>query len=549
MSIASRLIELTLRLRPAKTRDIIVERNIKIPMHDGVVLLADHHYQRGLEKPPTLLVRSCYGKAGFMGLLYGRLYAERGFQVLIQNCRGTFGSGGRLNPFHQEREDGLATLEWIRKQAWFSGDLAMVGASYLGYVQWALGSDAEPALKAMSVQVTASEFRSQTYAGESFALHDPLSWVYGMSKQEKRRLGMLATMMMEEKKIRSVANELPLNKLDERVTGKQVGYWQDWLAHSEPDYAWWKPSDHSKRVSEVSAPVRFVGGWYDIFLPWMIQDYRALVEAGQSPYLTIGPWHHFSPGVMSHGLRESIDWFDAHLFGDRRRLPENPVKIFVMGSKQWRYYPEWPPTGFRPERWYLQDGGGLTTDLPGTSEPVHYCYDPADPTPNIGGAIMGRGGGAKDNRVLEGRSDVLLFTSEPVGDDMEVIGPVHAELYVRSKLAHTDFFVRLCDLHPSGKSMNICDGIIRVRPGRPEPNPDNCLFVKIKMWPTAYCFRRGHYLRIQISSGAHPRYARNTGSGEPIGEATQLTTAEQTVYHDPAHPSAVILPTPSPIVT
>ena len=543
MSISSRLAGWIFRLPPAKTPDIIIERDIKVPMHDGIELLADRYFPSGDGKVPTLLVRSCYGKTGFIGFLNGRLYAERGFQVLIQSCRGTFGSGGDLNPFHQEREDGLATIEWIREQKWFSGDLAMVGASYLGYVQWAIGRDAEPDLKAMSVQVTASEFRSPTCAGESFAIHDPLIWVYGMSRQEKARLGMMAAMIMGEKKIRSVANELPLNTLDKLATGEKVRYWQDWLAHSEPDYDWWKPSDHSERVSQVSAPVRFVGGWYDIFLPWMIKDYTALHKAGHNPYLTIGPWHHLSPGVMSCGLRDSIDWFYAHILGDRSRLPKKPVKIFIMGSKEWRHYGEWPPRDSRREHWYLQKSSGLATDVPKLSKPSCYRYDPADPTPNVGGAIMGREGGAKDNRTLEARSDVRVFTSEPMHQDLEVIGPVWAELFVRPSLEHTDFFVRLCDHYPSGKSINICDGIRRLRPGGARRDSEGCLRIKIEMWPTAYCFRRGHSIGVQISSGAHPRYARNTGSGEPIGKTTRLCKAEQIVFHDPAHPSAVILPT------
>jgi putative CocE/NonD family hydrolase len=156
---------------------------------------------------------------------------------------------------------------------------------------------------------------------------------------------------------------------------------------------------------------------------------------------------------------------------------------------------------------------------------------------------MGREGGAKDNRTLEAREDVLVFTSEPMHRDLEVIGPVRAELYVRSSLEHTDFFVRLCDHYPSGKSINISDGIRRLRPGRPRPDPNGCLRIKIEMWPIAYCFRRGHRIGVQISSGAHPRYARNTGSGEPIGKATKMCTAEQAIFHDPSHPSAVILPT------
>jgi len=156
---------------------------------------------------------------------------------------------------------------------------------------------------------------------------------------------------------------------------------------------------------------------------------------------------------------------------------------------------------------------------------------------------MSRGGGAQDNRTIEARSDVLVFTSAPMHQDLEVIGPVRAELFVRSNLEHTDFFVRLCDHYPSGKSINICDGIRRLRPGRPGSDLDGCIRVNIEMWPIAYCFRRGHRIGVQISSGAHPRYARNTGSGEPIGKTTRLCKAEQTVFHDPAHPSAVILPT------
>lgn len=542
MSIGSRVIEWVFRLAPAKTRDIIIERDIKVPMHDGVVLLADRYSPRHDGKVPVLLVRSCYGKGGFIGFLNGRLYAERGFQVLIQNCRGTYGSGGDLNPFHQEREDGLATIEWIRKQKWFSGELAMVGASYLGYALWAIGSDAEPDLKAMSVQVTTSEIQCPTYAGESFAIHDPLIWVYGMSKQEKTRLGMMAAMIMGEKKINAVADKLPLNSLDNLAIGKKVQYWQDWVEHSEPDYDWWAPSDHSERVPAVSAPVRFVGGWYDICLPWMLKDYTALCRAGRNPYLTIGPWHHLSPRIMSYGLRDSIDWFTAHIHGDRVRLPKKPVKIFVMGSRSWRGYDTWPPKEATQEHWYFQEGRGLATRMPAPSEPDRYSYDPADPTPNVGGAIMGRGGGAKDNRRLESRSDVLTFTTEPMHRDLEIVGPVQAELFVSSSLEHTDFFVRLCDHYPSGKSINICDGIRRLRPGRPSPEPDGCLRINIEMWPTAYCFRRGHRIRVQISSGAHPRYARNTGSGEPIGEATKLRRAEQAVFHDTAHPSAIVLP-------
>jgi putative CocE/NonD family hydrolase len=190
----------------------------------------------------------------------------------------------------------------------------------------------------------------------------------------------------------------------------------------------------------------------------------------------------------------------------------------------------------------LQPAGGLTTELPGESEPDTYRYDPANPTPSVGGALLSENAGPRDNRALEARADVLVYTSAPLTADLEVIGPVVGELYVRSSLEHTDFFARLCDVAPNGRSTNICDGILRLEPGEPPADPDGVICAGIELWPTAYQFKRGHRLRVLVTSGAHPRFARNTGSGEPLATATKLLVAEQTVYHDPAHPSHVLLP-------
>jgi putative CocE/NonD family hydrolase len=192
--------------------------------------------------------------------------------------------------------------------------------------------------------------------------------------------------------------------------------------------------------------------------------------------------------------------------------------------------------------WYLHANQGLAPDRPGPSDPDQYRYDPAHPTPAVGGIGNLSNFGPKDQRKLEKRTDVLTYTSTPLRHDLEVIGPVQAELYVRSSLAHTDFFACLCDVAPSGKSINITSALVRVCEGAPAPSPDGSIRVCMELWPTAYHFRRGHRLRLQVSSGAHPHFARNTGSGESIGTATRLLSAEQQVYHDPEHPSAVILP-------
>jgi putative CocE/NonD family hydrolase len=475
-------------------------------------------------------------------LVFARVFAERGFQVLIQSCRGTFGSGGAFDPFRNERADGLATIEWIKVQDWFSGNLATVGPSYLGFVQWAVAADAGPELKAMATQITASEFRSPAYAGGSFWLDTSLTWVYLVTHQEDSPFAAFLAQARSGRALRPAFQHLPLCQADEAAVGKPVPFFRDWLEHNAPWDEWWQPVDFSGTVSEVTALVHLLGGWYDLFTPQTFADYERLRQAGRQPYLTIGPWSHPSSGWMPVAMRESITWLRAHLLGDRSGLRDKPVRVYVMGAGKWREYAEWPPTGYSGQRWLLQPNGGLSTSMPGESEPDRYRYDPADPTPAVGGVTLSRNAGPKDNRALEARPDVLCYSSETLGHDVEVIGTIRAELYVKSSLEHTDFFARLCDVHPSGKSINVCDGLLRLHPGHPIPENDDCLKVGIDLWPTAYRFRRGHRIRLQVSSGAHPRFARNPGSGEPLATATTLVAADQTVYHDPTHPSAIILP-------
>ncbi|QRK09848.1 CocE/NonD family hydrolase [Archangium violaceum] len=542
MTIASRVLARLLEFPPADTHDVTVERDIEVPMPDGIKLLTDRYAPRGGGRLPTLLVRSPYGRRGFFGLQFGRLFAERGFQVLVQSVRGTFGSGGQLDPFRNERADGLATLEWMKKQDWFSGEFATHGPSYLGLVQWALARDAGPALKAMVAHVTASQFRDQTYAGGAYSLDTTLSWVHLVRTQEKAGLAAVLARLGAARKLKPLFQHLPLNEVDALAVGERVPFFQDWLEHDAPGDPWWNPADFSGSVSEVTAPVHLIGGWYDIFLPWQMNDYAALRRAGRAPYLTIGPWTHAAPAGMAAAARESLVWLEAHLKGDRSRLREAPVRLFVMGANAWRDFSEWPPPGARSQRWHLQAGRGLSPATPSASEPDRYRYDPANPTPTVGGALLTNEAGPRDNRELETRPDILTYTSAPLEKDLEVIGPVQAELFVRSSLQHTDFFARLCDVDPSGRSINICDGLLRLVPGRPAPEPDGTSRVSIDLWPTAHRFLAGHRLRLQVSSGAHPRFARNTGSGEPLATAKTLVPADQSVFHDPAHPSALILP-------
>lgn len=540
MSIISRVLGKVARLPHPETSAVLIERDLKIPMPDGVILLANRYSPRGVEKPPLLLVRCPYGRTGFFGLLYGQLFAERGFQVVIQSVRGTFGSGGSFDPFRHEHDDGLATVAWLKTQPWFPGTFATNGASYLGFVQWAIASEAGPELQAMGIQVSTAEFHGPSYPGGAFSLDTMLSWTYLVAVQE--HTNFLANLLAPvERKVRPAFARLPLSEADRQATGQHSPFFQAWLENSEYTSAYWQERSFEHTVKEVTIPIHMLGGWYDIFLPWQLRDYRTLREADRQPRLTIGPWSHAGMDNMFASVRESLAWFNAQLRGDAGQLREAPVHLFVTGANEWRDYADWPPPGTREQRFHLQPGGSLAEDTPPASDPDRYRYDPANPTPALSGPVLMGKPLPTDNRSLEARPDVLVYTSAPLSHNLEVIGSVQADLHVQSSLEHTDFFVRLCDVDLRGKSTNVCDALLRLTPEHPAPQADGTRHITFDLWPTAHQFKAGHCLRVQVSSGAHPRFARNTGSGEPLSSATRLIAAEQAVYHDPEHPSGIVL--------
>ena len=532
-----------------------VERNIRVPMPDGVGLMADHYFPKVTGAFPTILIRSTYGRGsdiggplGLMMRFIGTRFAERGYHVIIQTTRGRFDSEGETEPFVDAAPDGRATLDWIARQAWFDGNVGMWGQSYLGYVQWAVAAGAPPYLKALVPSVTTSQFRSVLYPDGAFGLDTFLRWVFMVETMDSRDIRSKWEIMQRlnaytiGRLLAPAFQHLPIVEADTVAVGAPLSYYRNWLTHSRPDDPYWKQMDYSSGLSRVTVPVHLVSGWYDLILRELIADYTTLKAAGRSPYLTVGPWAHTDPGGLVGALREGIIWFDAHLKGDRRRLREKPVRIYVMGAQEWREMDSWPPPA-RETRYFLRANRQLSTEGPeADSPPDQYCYDPADPTPSVGGPLLMPPSGPADNRALEARPDVLCCTTLALGADAEVIGSVRLELYVRSSLAHTDFFGRLCDVYPDGRSINICDGLFRAAPGKGEPQPDGSLRIEVDMWATAHRFRRGHCLRLQVSSGAHPRWSRNLGTGEPIATGTKMLVADQTIYHDRAHPSALILP-------
>ena len=541
VALITRLIERLAKLPPATHGPGRSERDVPIPMDDGVSLLADIYHPAGVEPAPTVLMRSPYGRRS-VGRLLGEVHARRGFRLVVESCRGTFGSGGTFRPQFDERADGLATLRWLQRQAWFNGRLAMSGPSYLGYVQWAIASDAGPALTALCPHITMSNLAAHWYAGGSFSLDDAIGWTAMVSTQERRFAGLAQLFGIGARRVARHIDELPLLTLDERILGRRVPFWRDFVSHASLGDPFWAAADHSKRVADVRVPVAMVGGWYDIFLPLQLADHCSLAGAGNPPWLVIGPWTHTAPAGMGAQLRDSLDWFAAHLTGDRSRLRADPVRVYVMGAEEWRGFASWPPAGYAPEAWHLHAGGRLAREAPRVSEPDHYRYDPADPTPIAGGTLLSSAAGRRDQRRTEARADVLTYTSDVLERDVEVIGEVAAELFVSSNQGHFDVFVRLCDVDERGRSTNVCDGIERIEPGRWRRRVDGVLTVHVALWPTAQRFRKGHRIRVQVSSGAHPRFARNLGTGEPLATGTTLRGSEQSIYHGPGRASAIVLP-------
>ena len=548
------LIARWLGLPPARY-DVAVERNLPVPMPDGIVLRADHYTPRPGGPFPTILIRSPYGRGrealpgGLAFMFIAQRFAERGYHVLFQDVRGRFDSGGAFDPLVHEAADGRATADWIAQQPWFDGRLATWGPSYLGYVQWALAATAPPYLKALVPIITGSEFTSSTFPDGAFALDTLLRWVAMLDAQDRSGLNVLRgwrrqqAVLGDDRRLEAAFRHLPLEEADLVAVGQPVLFYRRWL--TEPptaDAPRWRATDYSAAVAQVTAPVHLVGGWYDFLLRQLLADYTALAAAGRAPYLTIGPWAHLDGGVLWEGLRAGLIWFGAQLKGDRSRLRARPVRYYLMGAEEWREAEAWPPPA-RETPYFLHGGGRLAEAGPAAADPPdRYRYDPADPTPSLGGALFNQNAGSRDDRALEARPDVLTYTTPPLAQAVEAVGRARLVLYVRSSRAHTDFFGRLCDVRPDGRSFNVSDGLCRLAPGVGETQADGSLRLTVALWPSAYRFRPGHRLRLLVASGAHPRWSRNLGTGEPLATAKTMFPAEQTIYHDAAHPSALILP-------
>jgi putative CocE/NonD family hydrolase len=550
MSLLSRLVGRLWRLPAPVTRHLANEP-LRIPMRDGTELLADRYYSRGVAAQPTLLIRSCYGRGTLFKVLTS-LFAERGMQVIVQSCRGTEGSQGTFRPFFDEQNDGEDTVKWIERQPWFSGDLALWGISYLGNTAWAVAnSSVSTKVKAIGLHVTLTNFRDRTYAFGGFTLLSCIEWTATM-------LGVIRTSgkgplaaLMNARKTRPLTAQaietIPLRKADRGLTAEGVSWWQDWMDHAEPNDPWWDAIDYGHAAETIPATV-MIAGWYDIFLPWQLNDFMTAQRAGRDVRIVIGPWMHAALPGMAESLRQSIALFQER-FGIGSGKPGDasrpPVRLLLMGANEWREYPSWPIPNSVHKTYFFHAGGVLASGPPALENGSTFDYDPAQPTPSLHGPTLEGRRGSGDMAELERRSDVLIFNTEPLTADLDVIGPIAGEIFLRSNTEHTDLYLCLCDVTPNSRSSNVCDGYTRLRPELPMAERSmadgGSRKVRVEFWPTAYRFRRGHRIRVIVASGAHPRYARNLGSDALLGDAYTVVIAHQEILHGPEHQSAIIL--------
>lgn len=531
-----------------------IEQGLTMTTPDGVTLIADHYYPKGWGEFPTLLRRTPYGRnaklsaIGLFAAFCARTLAQRGYHVVMQDVRGRGESGGEFTPFENEAADGRATLAWISRQPWFNGALGLWGESYNGYTQWAVTTDAPAYLKAMVTSISSAYGYGYAYSpGGAFYLQSLLEWTSLL--EGSRQMGTWwkkpphkwRSSLTSEKQLQAAYDYLPASEADTTAFGQRVRYFGNWANRPAADDPYWQPMNYRASLSELAAPVHLIGGWYDIFTEATFRDYEILRAAGRNPYLTVGPWIHGLDATWT-GVRQAIAWFDTHLKGEHGHLDRLPVRYYVIGADEWREAEAWPPPT-KAITYFLHQYRQLCTDAPqGEQSPDVYRYDPADPTPSLAGNLLNAPNGVTDNRPLEVRPDVVSYTSSPLASDVEIVGNLHMVLYVRSSLAHADFFVRLCDVYPDGRSLNISDGFLRVNPSVGQPQPDGTLRLDMDMTPTAIRLAKAHCLRLIVASGAHPRFNRNTGHDEPIATTTRLEPSTQQIYHDTVHPSMLVLP-------
>lgn len=568
------------------------EPNVPLVLRDGTKTYVDVFRPDAPGKFPALLQRTPYDKstpASRTGTLDAVRAAMAGYGVVIQDVRGRYTSDGEFYTFVNEINDGYDSVEWAASQPWCTGKVGMYGVSYVGATQWLAAKSRPPSLAGIAPGVTASDYHEGwAWQGGAFELGFNLSWAMGalvtanfanLSRRLKLGPDQLDRLIAAKDSLCSGYEHLPMRDLP-HLRGL-APYYYDWLEHPEYD-DYWKRLSIEESHSQISVPAFNFGGWYDIFLGGTIRNYVRMRQMGateaarKGQRLIIGPWVHGGApinvsGEYNFGTRSSslvldlpgliLRFYDYWLKGeDNGVADEKPVCIFVMGENAWRFEDDWPLARTQTTRYYLHSrgkantlngDGWLSPEPPGSEPPDVYVYNPLDPVPTRGGSLCCdpafMAAGAYDHRPVEARPDVLVYSTPPLEQDMEVTGPVTVTLYASSSARDTDFTAKLLDVEPSGYARNLTDGIIRARYRRPRSpasliTPGEVYEYTIDLWATSNVFKQGHQVRLEISSSNFPRFDRNTNTGEPIASGSKCVAALQTIHHAAEYPSCVTLP-------
>lgn len=554
--------------------------DLRAPMRDGARLSTDLYLPAGGGSFPAILLRTPYESTRDQHVDWAVWWARRGYAAVVQDCRGKFESEGAFYAYRDEGPDGQDTLHWLAAQPWCDGKIGMSGRSYGGIVQWQAATAGPSPLTAMAPQVIMGD-----YFGEYHRVGGALQWAL----TALAAVTFASAVALTQRGCAQIFGNqrfyrhLPLITADEALIGRPIPYFRDWLAHSCYD-DYWAALDTHRALDRVSVPVCQQGAWYDPYTEAMFRLFNGARERGgpgarQNQQIYIVPWTHhipegsrlgdldFGPGAYVDLNQADLRWFDHWLKGeDTGLLDEPPIKIFVMGRNVWRHEHEWPlaRTAFTP--YYLHSGGrantlygdgALSPEPPGAEPADRFSYDPDDPAPTLGGnhslwtlikfAADPVYPGPIDQRPIERRDDVLCYTSAPLDQDLEVTGPVELILYAATSARDTDFTAKLVDVHPTGHAIHIAEGIIRCRHrsglDRVDlPEPGEVARYRIALASTSNLFRRGHRIRLEVSSSNFPRFDRNLNTGEDLATGTRMAVAHQTVLHSGAYPSHLVLP-------
>lgn len=484
MTIQTRIMGLLARL-PERVASVDVRRDLATPLRDGGALRADLWLPRPLRASASVvLIRTPYGREGMD--LVARLVAERGHPVVVQSCRGTFGSAGVFDPFRTESADAEDTLAWLAAQPWGDRPVSLLGASYFGHTAYtAVAADASR-ISSVSVAVTATDMRaSAVYPDGVFAPETALVWIAGLTTQELPRRAQRRAMRALTRRM-PAALAAPEKDADRVLLGETYPPYQDWVSHDRADDPWWEPTRRSQ-IREIMPPSVLVAGWYDPFVVGQLADHEAMVEAGRLTRLIVGPWTHGSPPIASHLVRESLRLQDE--------APRGGAVVWDGGLRRWVELGAWPPAAVT-RRLVLDGGAALRLD-PRSSLDLSWIVDPGDPPPPAGGrGLNPRFAGRRRQTARERRADVPVFSTHALRSPLTIAGRASVELVTPASDRQQDWFVRLCDVDAVGVSRNIADGFVRTPPGAES--------VRAELSPAAFTFRAGHRIRLQISGTGHP---------------------------------------------